>query len=386
MFNIIKRLAHPSRKDGWTTLIAIALLAMSRPSFAFITCSYTTGSSISSSMPLQGANITVGEDTPNGTVLFKQSLVQSSELAITCDPNPTAYNYQTNASFTQTPLPLSSWSGSPYGGKTYETGVPGIGVAIWTGLYGGHVLPAEGLWGGTVQANVENTSAWNAGIRFDISFIKTGPISAGVIQGGNLPTFSWDFVIPENGQMNLMRVNFLGSINVVAGTCRTPDVMVNLGKHEISKKFSGIGSGTDWVKYNITLLDCPTFYGTLNDGNNTYSATNGDVGVGTHTANALNLNISPNTTVLDATNGVISLNPNSSSASGVGIQVATLSGNSDSGAPVPWDLNNTTKAYIVGQDGASTRVLRFAARYIQTEEAVTPGPANSSLSFIINYL
>lgn len=392
MLPIIKSLTRRSRKSGWITFFTIALLSISRPSFAFIACNYIDGaSSITASLPLQGVNITVGEDTPNGTIVFRQTIKAPYIPGVTCGASPTAYEYHIDGNFSALPLPLSSWSGSPFSGHVYETGVPGVGVAVWSGLGSSgpqydSVFP-DTISQGAVAAGVSNTWIDRGEIRrFDISLIKIGPISSGSIMGSSLPSVSMDFVIPGNGSMNLLRADFVGALNFVAGTCRTPDVMVNLGKHEVSKKFSGIGSSTEWVKYNITFLDCPVFHGLLNDGNNNYAATDGTFGVGTHSLNEWDVSLSPNTPALDATNGIISLNPNSSSASGIGIQVARISPNNDSGTPAPWDFNQTAVKYYLDHDAISTRIIRFAARYIQTDETVTPGAANSSLSFVINYL
>jgi hypothetical protein len=99
---------------------------------AMATCAFTSDSPIQkeviASIPLSVGNITAGAEIPNGTVLYRQTYRPGySNAATSC----TDRIYDTQFLYTSTPKPLSSWNGSPYGGKVYETGVPGIGVAFW---------------------------------------------------------------------------------------------------------------------------------------------------------------------------------------------------------------------------------------------------------------
>jgi type 1 fimbria pilin len=76
----------------------------------------------------------------------------------------------------------------------------------------------------------------------------------------------------------------------------------------------------------------------------------------------------------------MSLSASADSATGVGIQIA--SGNTS--------INNSfnfaqERTQALPKDGTTTLKVPLVARYIQTEDRVTPGRADGKVTFTINY-
>ena len=314
--------------------------------------------------------LTIGRDVPDGTELYRQT-VNPQQMAVRCAP---AVSTITRTWTLPTTPRLSSWNSGRYAGKTYETGVPGIGVAIWKAS---DVFPfsqsSPNCGGGTAYC------IFNFSPIFDITIIKIGPVSPGVIQGVNLPTAALD-VTP--GGVAMMRITFSGSIQIVAQTCTTPDVTVPLGEHLV-REFTGQNSATSWRDFSIRLQNCPAFYGATSYLRVDDSATGFKESNRSLTANTLGFSLAPTTAILDAARGIVALSPTSSgpaAATGVGVQVANTSN-----TPVLYNTVMPSGITPTAVDGASYSIP-LRARYIQTGSAApTPGPANTSMMFTINY-
>lgn len=82
-------------------------------------------------------------------------------------------------------------------------------------------------------------------------------------------------------------------------------------------------------------------------------------------------------TSVNGDNSILALTQGAGVATGVGIQLSD-----DSNTVLP--LFTASKAYSL-QSGSVTNNLDFVARYISTAADVTPGPANATASFSINY-
>ncbi|CNE33365.1 fimbrial protein [Yersinia intermedia] len=329
---------------------------------------------INTIVQLQGSAITVGPDTANGTTVFRQTYIPTfPNASIQCD-SVGLFSY--SFLIKNTPLPLSSWNAGAYAGKTYETGVPGLGIAFWSaGVLFPVVRPT------TACTESASCTVPAANLSSDISIIKIGPISPGVISGSNLPCASFGVGLPGNN-VELNQICFSGILNIVSQTCATPDVNVSMGTFEVSRNFNGIGSSTPWKNASINLVNCPQFYGTLNDGRNTFYSDNDTKGVGAFTPNTLSLSFIPNTSIINNANGIMGLKTGSSSASGVGIQIAL----GEMGDVSPTFLNfSNIKNYTMVSTTQSTVRIPLLARYIQTESLVLPGRADASATFTINY-
>lgn len=342
------------------------------------TCEFIDGrNTVNRTVALIGSNITVGRDVPVGTILFKQTFTAAGLSRISCVPG--LYDRLRNRTLSSTPLPLSSWSGQ-YAGKVYQTGVTGIGVYLWSE---GDAAPNS-----ATSQNCGNGTGFcteNPQLGFDLLFIKTGDVSPGTIQGSSLPSLKQEWS-SQGTTLDLQNVNFIGSMNVVSRTCVTPDVNVPLGTRSVNE-FAGIGTGTPWQSFQISLNNCPAFHGTFpGSPSSPIFDANGDTSTEQGRAsNVLGFRLDPVDSVIDPAEGIIGLTPAPSgtlpAATGIGIQIGT-----GDAVPVPVPLSTIRPSGVVTTttEGASY-VIPLKARYIQTAATMTPGPANGAVQFIIDY-
>ncbi|MEI2265566.1 fimbrial protein [Erwinia sp. CGal63] len=335
-------------------------------------------------MPLQGGNITVGPDVSNGTIIYRQYFKPSRETQISCEDNTISYQPTISWYYSNNPNPVSNWSDGTFSvGKVYETGIPGVGIAIYT-----YDKPARYTVPFDYQAWQKEYSTsgtlWRAqgGFEFDVVLIKTGTISPGTLSGAQLPTVKYDFKAQSITPINLGSLSFSGALNIVSQTCQTPDVIVPMGSYDVGRYFTGTGKTTEWKDATIKLINCPRFYGTLNDSRNTWTSNDGSSALGTFTNNVLNLVLSPNTSIIDSANGILGLKTGSDSATGIGIQMAY--GTTSDTSPPLVDFSNS-KNYVMQSDTATTQSMPLIARYIQTDSAVTAGKADATVTFTISY-
>lgn len=334
-------------------------------------------------IPLLAGNITVGPDLPNGTVVYRQAYSFSGSMVdITCNDR---LPFTIERTLTSTPLALSSWSGTPYPGKVYETGVPGLGVAI------DYSYPPTAFPFSTAScAATVRCSVGGGFFDFGLVIIKTGDVTAGTISGSSLPCAGQD-VGQAGGLVPITRSCFSGALNVVARTCTTPgDIPVRLGTHYISE-FNGAGSATSWVDASIRLTNCPVFYGTYGNTDSTYPGStppgwsdDGSQTSGAPSANVVFLQLSPTTKVIDSNNFIFALdNTAGDAASGIGIQV--LRGTA-SAQLTTWPRYYYN--YLMSSGQGSNITIPIVARYIQTAsstEEMQPGLANGKVVYTISY-
>lgn len=125
---------------------------------------------------------------------------------------------------------------------------------------------------------------------------------------------------------------------------------VQLGK--IAKTvFTGAGSTSTSTKFDIKLKDCPE----------------------TVTSAAINFGGTPDTN----NNATLALTPDVDVATGVAIQLVDSTDQ-------PVSLYSPSRQYPL-VSGTTVNSLEFGARYIQTQAAVTAGPANSVSTFTVIY-
>ncbi|MFB4521072.1 fimbrial protein [Enterobacter hormaechei subsp. hormaechei] len=354
---------------------------------ALAACYFDPTSSVQQALtvtvPLHIANVTVGPDYPNGSVVYRQayspSFASGSNLRITCD---TAGQFYINKTLPIIPLPRSGWNADPYAGNIYETGIPGLGVAI---TYGGYSYVNGQPFPNTVQACAgvaDHTSCDvpNTNFGFVLTIIKTGVVSPGTLSGASLPCANIAMGTAGN-DVDVVHACFSGGVNIVSKTCQTPDVYVELGTHDATE-FSGQGSATQWVNANIHLKDCPIFYG-----ENRFGGTWSDNNVYTPdraTQNQVWFQLTPTTTILDSVNGIMDVDKSDDNAAeGIGIQIAMDS----SGTISPLDFN--TGHLVDLPTGQQTDItLPIMARYVQTATSareLKPGIADGKLTFLIDY-
>ncbi|HID7510736.1 TPA: fimbrial protein [Enterobacter hormaechei] len=233
----------------------------------------------------------------------------------------------------------------------------------------------------------------DAKIIYDGTVIKLFTESANFISGDiDATSFPHIQLVVMNEGLNspavtiLADISFTGKIHIVNTTCTTPDYTYSLGLHH-SDEFTGLNSTSAWVNTPVTLSGCSVFHGNLHNGSIGSTVTEGNPGVYTSSANATNIpnevsmTLTPGSMWIDKKNGIIALNGNSNSASGIGIQIG---------------LKNSSGNYIV-QDQNSPMIINpslglsgditfpLGARYIQTGQSVTGGDANAQVTYTIDY-
>ena len=353
-------------------VVGLSMLA----GMAMANCSFVDGTStLIRTQPLLGGNLTVGRDMALGAEVYRQTYYAAAPIRLSCAAG--VYNVAMNRSFLVKPLPLSNWAGVPWGGNVYQTGVPGIGVAFW---FSGTAFPS--VVNNTNCGNGANACTWaiQSTLAYDMSFIKIGDVSPGTIQGSQLPTINQHWV--SSNSLELSRVNYSGSINIVSRTCSTPDVNVAMGTHKISE-FSGRNSATPWKDFSIELNNCPAFHGFYRNTGPRWTNDGTTSNLDSRTSNVLNHRIDSTRTAIDPARGILSLDPsapgNASAATGVGLQIANAVN-----TPVPLATFRNSGVALEAVEGGSYSI-KFKARYIQTEDSVTAGPANATATFTINY-
>lgn len=383
-------------------LLGGVLLTTASPvSWAAVTVTLNTGVQ-TVVVPLSPAQISAGVDVPVGTVLYQASLImKDGSVTIkwpASDVGKYLY-YATSAFVSNTPQPSANLTTGPYAGGVYQTGIPGIGVAI---------LSASGtpLTTTTRYAEAQNllgselagllTHSGESNVR-NIVLIKTGPLTPGTYNasGANFPTVTQGLDVSQTSHTNAAATSglpvydwifsFQGTITVSAQTCTTPDVAVTLGTYAIAENFSALNSTTPWIDASITLTNCPKFYGFYNS-TNAPLLMNYNTGKGTSTTplnNTIGVRLTPATPAVDAANGIMAIDSTvAGAASGVGIQLGWGESNQ-----IPTLFNFATEQTITlpVMGGSTTIRVPLAARYIQTATTPTPGKANGKVTFTISY-
>ncbi|NVZ18024.1 type 1 fimbrial protein [Pseudomonas costantinii] len=343
---------------------------------AFADCNINSGSvKMVRTQPLLGVNLTVGRDVPLGAEIYRQTFTPVSGLQVGCTAG--LYSIETRRSLAVTPLPLANWSGTPYAGKVYETGVKGIGVAIW---YSGNAMPTSGF--GTNCGGGTSSCNWNISstMVFDLSFIKIGEVGAGTIQGASLPTMVQSFITTNTVEFE--RVNFSGSINIVSRTCLTSNVNVPMGTH-LTNEFGGKNTFTPWQDFSIELNNCPAFNGYYQGTGPRWLSDGTSNNLDSRKSNTLRVRIDPTLPAINPSQGILSLDPSAAgkapAATGVSVQVAD-----SGGGPLPLSTLRASGIVPLDVEGHAYSI-KLKARYIQTEDRITAGPANATATFTIDY-
>jgi len=320
-------------------------------------------------MPLQGGNITVGRDVALGSVVWEQTFQSATPMPVTCTLG--SYSITDKFGLSIRPLPLSGWVGVPWGANVYQTGVPGIGVAL---MNDGRMLPYERALNNCTATT--GACVTDARLTSGVSwlFIKIGNVSSGTIQGAQLPTMTRTWT--SSNEFQIIRVTVSGTLNVVSRTCVTPDVMVQMGIHSIEE----VGT-LGWKDFSINLNNCPAFHGSfggsvwMSDGTLPYDVY--------RKPNTLAIQIDPTIEPFDPITGILNLNNsgpgNPAAATGVGLQIAYSSGD-----PMSFGELNPTGITPTTNEGESYSIP-LKARYVLTEGPVQPGPANATAVFTIIY-
>ncbi|WP_253378718.1 fimbrial protein [unidentified bacterial endosymbiont] len=148
-------------------------------------------------------------------------------------------------------------------------------------------------------------------------------------------------------------VNFMGTINSNACVVDNSSAAQTIPLGDIPVAlFSNQGTVTSEVNFDIQLLNCSTE--TFNNATVTFTGET----------------VSGNASVLAL------LEDGETPASGVGVQIL------QNGTKLNFDGSNATPAFTIVE---GTNVMSFSAQYISVAENVTPGSANATAKFVVNY-
>ncbi len=335
---------------------------------------YGTGA-LAVTLPLNVSALSVLRDLPNGRTIYRQR-VRHRPIMLEC-----GHSGAMRGQFSETPLPLSSWNSGAFAGRVYETGVPGIGIVV------------SMVWdrGGTTNSGSTSYFPFSRNLSgpdftemvgsIDVQFVKTGEVSPGIISGQNLPTIQLD-AVQNNVAFTVARIGFSGNLQIVGGTCTTPNVTVPLGEHQTSA-FRGRGTGTPWKGFDIELRNCPAFHGRTE----TFTTTDSEDGWALSSpywvGNYFEYTLTPLTDRPAGLANVVLPSPTTSgpaAAGGVGIEIQT-----ENSQPADFGQRHRSWVSLDAVNGKSYRIWA-KARYIQlTDAAPTPGPANAPVLFTIHY-
>lgn len=373
--------------------LCLGLLALSQHSFAAVKCNNVGTSGVEFS-PQIGGSIYAGEDVPVGTVLY-QVRGGREYFSLSFQPVFVCYDSITNEltkniELLEEKVVVSQPQGAPFSfpespvsGKIYNTNVPGIGVALVHGATGNTSITTSSV---TESASLyRSTNNWHVPV-FYISavLIKTGPVANGsVVLGSSFPVVRSHLKNPEiTGALplyNAGRASFSGSLTVQSSTCQPVNKTVYLGAHK-SKNFEGVGTTTNWADASIELKNCPVFSGYYQRSGYQISTNGGKPEGGTRTGNALSVSLTPAYGTLDDNLGIMKIKTTNNSAQGLGIQIAR--GTTAVSQAFSFSKN---EVFFPGNSAGSNISLNFVARYYQTEDKVTPGAADGSMTYTINY-
>ncbi len=214
---------------------------------------------------------------------------------------------------------------------------------------------------------IGNGSGIGTGIYY-IALVNGSLLQPGVLSGSDLPTFGIygmiyksDGTLYDGKKITMGSVSFSGSVNVIPFTCQTPDVVVPMGKYKTTD-FTGVGSTSQWVDFNIELDNCPGNYPGYFQAKNQMSVL----------INPVYGNPTPDS---------FSLKSGTGSATGIDMQVRKQNDTSMIKMGTAFDPLGP----VTGNTGVTQLRIPLQARYIQSGGQVTPGLAESALTFTINY-
>jgi len=365
-----------------TCFITISALFYLFSTTSWASCTFKNGpgyitSMKSLTMPINRV-ISVPPDVPVGNEIYRLNIALTDQglSYVTCTSPGQFYS---GYKYITTPLPSTTYSNT-----VYETGVPGIGVKFVRGNSAAD-FPTT-LASATCTADYLGCgfiNGWNTDSR--LVFIKTAStVTGGVINASQLPTALYSY--GQSGSMlDVYKITLTGSLQVTTPTCDISPVSqtmtVNMGTYQVSA-FSGKGSATGWKNASIQLANCGQFYGNIPSGKlggtfNGTTMTTPDL-----VNNFLTVKLTPRNgtaSATDAANGIMKIDDEALSATGVGIQLSS----SESTTGI---INLTTGiTQTLPKDGTRNITVPLYARYIQTENSVTAGTANGRLEYVITY-
>lgn len=369
-------------------LMGVATIFFSGSTFAQITCS--PGTQRTDTYTITPGMLSAGQDIPLGTIIYNMTWNDSNMgNQIRCNTNisggESARTPGISLGVESAPYPLSSWNGSPFPGKVYTTNIPGVGFAVWNN--GNAAIVGSPIISEPFTVTVPDSSttqAMGSGSPLDVSLIKIGNIPPGnyTINASTFPVIKkfWPASPLIANDVVSRRITFAGTLTVVAQTCTTPDVSVNLGSYDTSV-LSSAGSATPWIDASIKLTDCPVFQGYFPGATHSVQITGSTTTPPASKNNQFGIRLSPVGDIINAASGIMAVTSSANAATGVGIQIAN-------GTPsTVGQLFNLSAELKINapKTGVSTINIPLIARYIKTGSTVTPGRADGKVTFTVNY-
>ncbi|HCA7078711.1 TPA: type 1 fimbrial protein [Citrobacter sedlakii] len=324
---------------------------------------------------LPGGDVSPGVDLTTPTIILSQGIF--SDLVLGQMPN--YYNCHVTSGDSEIYKlyiflePLTSY-GSSY---ALNIGRPAYGViamnapAFGVGFASGFPLPPGIIAPSFLIVTFGDTilpGLLTGGGYYYISLVNGSLLQPGILSGRDLPTFGIYGIIykndgtPYDGKKILMgSLSFSGSLNVIPFTCQTPDVVVPMGNYKTTD-FTGVGSTSQWVDFNIELDNCPGNYPGYFQAKNQMSLL----------VNPVYGNPTPDS---------FSLKSGTGSATGIDMQIRKKNDTS----LITMGTGFDPLGPVTGNTGVKQLRIPLQARYIQSGGQVTPGLAESALTFTINY-
>lgn len=278
---------------------------------------------------LASAGLTIPADTPNGTVVYQDTLSASAHL------------WRCTAT-SQYGVLLNPSHGTITGRESiFPLGKSGLSYRIWMDSLNRYELSLQ-----PIPSNA-NYGISAGSVRLEI--IKTGELTDKVrISAGLLGTLQDDDLI-------LKRFNLTNAIVLNSASCQTPSVPVDMGIDYTLDDFPRIGPTQRRVPFNIALNQCQTGIKKV-----TYS-------------------IKANTPVIDAAKGIVALSNDKTNAKDIALQLMNQAGQ-------PLALDTTYPFNPFTTSGTSFNIPLSAAYYRLGSTELKAGNGNTSVTFIVNYL
>ncbi len=247
----------------------------------------------------------------------------------------------------------------------YRTGLAGVGMAIRRDVKIGDRVYAgwhrAGTPGNAASWQVDRTRTQGTatqpggmettGVRFGVMLVKTGPVTAGTLPSELVAEGA--AVIGDVAQTTPPPVTFrISATAVQPSTCRTPDVVVDLGTH-MTHRFTGPGSTTPPRLFQFALNDCPAGL------------------------NGITYRIDARSAIVAADKAVVALNA-ASGATGVGVQLLDAAGD-----PMRLGTPIDVPGYDTRRD--ADYAIPLGARLYQTGSVVTAGAVRAEVTVTLDY-
>ncbi|MFL9927102.1 fimbrial protein [Herbaspirillum lusitanum] len=308
---------------------------------------------ISISLP---SSITVPRDTPVGTRISQWTSSSVSNYICRNVPANRWVGAGVGSTLANTGQTFTI-DGSSY--PVYRTSLAGVGM-IAAKTNSARAIPASPtmLLSFGEQSSGNNVTTGSMPARLRVALVKIAAIEGGLVNGGRFGTAgAGQERVPDADDDNFdfsqaqVAINF-SSVNIIVGTCATPDVSVNLGSYK-SSEFTGVGSSTRNRDFSVSMRNCST------------------------SIQRMTIRLDPTTSILNKDQSVIALD-GKSGAKGIGIK---LMGNDGKAIKLNEVLN--VPAYKAGAGGNVDFPMQAA--FYQTEKTVSPGKASSSVMFTMSY-